>query len=415
MLRILKRYRDCFRRSFSSEAPSDWHRSSPFPYYDPWFSRSTRGDMPRTKTGGKYTVSAVPGVGIGVEMMAILMEVFDCMGAPINFEMMPILSNELEFKNAMLSVRRNGVAIKGNIEEKTPMQFAGRELLTKNSIFRKELDLFVNVTHIKSFRALRNLVKAKKDIDIVIMRSNHEGEFFLLEHSPMKNLIENYKVSTSYNADRLARYAFEYAMCYKRSKITLAKNVETAPKCGKLFDESVSKIAKLYPKIKFESLSETAVITTLFKNPEKFDLILCSGLTGSLIAPMLLGLIGGVTLGCFGEISERYIVFEPAGRIRGTKLMKKNVANPTPFLLAGASVLNAVGAELYADYLVDGLDETFRQGVRTADIGGKATTSDFIKALIDNIKHKVPSVLCKHDLPLAKNKIIIPPYLHPEK
>lgn len=120
----------------------------------------------------------LPGGGIGPELMAYVREVFKYAGAPVDFEVIDIDPKTDEGDDlgyAITSIKRNGVAIKGNIETKSESTV----VVSRNVAIRNELDLFVNVLHCKSFPGVP---ARQKDIDIVIIRQNTEGEYAMLEH-----------------------------------------------------------------------------------------------------------------------------------------------------------------------------------------------------------------------------------------
>lgn len=119
----------------------------------------------------------LPGGGIGPELMSYVREVFKYAGAPVDFEVIEIDPNDEtnELQYAITSIKRNGVAIKGNIETKSE----SATVMSRNVAIRNELDLYVNVLHCKSFPGIP---ARQKDIDIVIIRQNTEGEYAMLEH-----------------------------------------------------------------------------------------------------------------------------------------------------------------------------------------------------------------------------------------
>lgn len=149
-------------------------------------------------------------------------------------------SNE-DLEYAITTIRRNGVAIKGNIETKSE----ALGILSRNVAIRNELDLFVNVFHCKSYPGIPS---HHQNVDIVVVRQNTEGEYAMLEHevntyissiNPLKNhsnlfvlyfqsvrgVVESMKIITQENSERLARYAFEYARKNGRKKVTTIHKV----------------------------------------------------------------------------------------------------------------------------------------------------------------------------------------------
>ncbi|RXG54817.1 Isocitrate dehydrogenase [NAD] subunit gamma 1, mitochondrial [Armadillidium vulgare] len=170
-----------------------------------------------SKYGGRFTVTMIPGDGIGPELMGYVQEIFRYAGVPVNFEVIPLDFNHIEeshFKNAVIAIKRNGVAIKGSIESKYGEH---ADAVSRNVSLRTELDLFANVLHCKSYPSVRSRYK---DMDIIIIRQNTEGEYSMLEHENVTGVVESLKIITRKASERLARYAFEYAKKHKRSKIT---------------------------------------------------------------------------------------------------------------------------------------------------------------------------------------------------
>lgn len=146
----------------------------------------------------------LPGGGIGPELMAHVREVFNAIGAPVDFEIIdihPMSEGNDDLDYAIMSIKRNGVAIKGkyspvlfysmalslcynnaftiifvgNIETKSEET----EIVSRNVALRNELDLFVNVVECKSYE---NVHARQKNINIAIVRQNTEGEYAMLEH-----------------------------------------------------------------------------------------------------------------------------------------------------------------------------------------------------------------------------------------
>ena len=124
----------------------------------------TAANIPLAKYGGRSTVTMMPGDGIGPEMMGYVKEVFRYAGAPIDFETVmldPSDDNYDDLYNAISSVKRNGVGIKGNIETKMNRP----DIKSRNVELRNELDLFVNTIECRSQPGIRT---RHDDIDIVV-------------------------------------------------------------------------------------------------------------------------------------------------------------------------------------------------------------------------------------------------------
>ena len=93
-------------------------------------------------------------------------------GAPIDFEMIqidPKSADSNDLNNAISSVKRNGCAIKGNIESRMNQP----HIKSRNVEMRNELDLFVNVLHCKSVEGIKT---RHDDVDVVVVRQNTQGK-----------------------------------------------------------------------------------------------------------------------------------------------------------------------------------------------------------------------------------------------
>ena len=86
-----------------------------------------------------------------------------------------------------------------------------------NLSIRKELDLFANVVLCKS---IPGYPSRHQNVDIVVIRENTEGEYSGLEHEVQPGVVESLKVITAHNSERIAKFAFDYALQKGRKKVT---------------------------------------------------------------------------------------------------------------------------------------------------------------------------------------------------
>nr|CAD7405740.1 unnamed protein product [Timema cristinae] len=184
--------------------------------------------IPKAQYGGRHTVTMLPGAGIGPELMNYVKEVFRYAGVPVDFEVVQIdpkseTNDDLDY--AITTIRRNGVAIKGNIETGS----LTRGVTSRNVALRNELDLYVNVLKCQTYPGVPS---RQKNIDIVIIRQNTEGEYAMLEHESVHGVVESMKVVTQENSERVARFTFEFARKNGRKKYSVfepgARNTGTS-------------------------------------------------------------------------------------------------------------------------------------------------------------------------------------------
>lgn len=104
------------------------------------------------------------------------------------------------------SIHRNGIALKGILS--TPFSSYAGELQTLNMKVRKDLDLYANVVHIKSFPGIKT---KHENLDFFVIREQTEGEYSALEHESVPGVIECMKIITEEKSRRIAKFAFDYA------------------------------------------------------------------------------------------------------------------------------------------------------------------------------------------------------------
>lgn len=168
-----------------------------------------------TKYGGTYTVTLIPGDGIGAEVADSVKEIFTSLNVPVEWEQYNVSGethgDEAEFKRAMESLKRNKVGLKGILY--TPID--GHN--SWNVAMRQSLDIYANVVVCKTLDG----VPTRHDVvDFAIIRENTEGEYAGLEHQSYPGVVENLKVMTRVKAERIARFAFDYALKNGRKKVT---------------------------------------------------------------------------------------------------------------------------------------------------------------------------------------------------
>ena len=116
---------------------------------------------------------------------------------------------------------------------------------------RNALDLFVNVIRCKSQPGVQT---RHKDIDIVCVRQNTEGEYAMLEHENVPGVVESLKVVTDKSTERLCRFAFDYARDNGRKKVTLVHKANIMKITDGLFLEVSKRVAKDYPEIEHDNM-----------------------------------------------------------------------------------------------------------------------------------------------------------------
>ncbi|XP_001599350.1 isocitrate dehydrogenase [NAD] subunit gamma, mitochondrial [Nasonia vitripennis] len=374
---------NCVKRVKIPEGTICRHASTTNPAMHYQFEPLRRNtSTPQVYYGGRHTVTLLPGAGVGPELMEYVKEIFKFTGVPVDFEEIEIDGNSTndDLEYAIMSIRRNGIALKGNIEAYHPDK--QQEVVSGNVTLRKELDLYVNAAHCVSYDGVRS---RHRNVDIVIIRQNVDGEYAMMEHEAVEGVVESMKIITRPNAERIVRYAFEYARRHNRKKITTVHKANIMKLSDGLFLTVAREIARDYPDIIHNDMIVDNTCMQLVANPHQFDMILTTNLYGSVISNVLCGLLGGAGLTSGKNIGEHYVIFESATRNTGAGIAGKNIANPVAMLNASVDMLRHLNRQRHAGLISNAIVGSIRGGVRTQDLGGTATSREVVDDILRRI------------------------------
>ncbi|CAG9794780.1 unnamed protein product [Diatraea saccharalis] len=338
--------------------------------------------QPNASKEGRIKCTLIPGDGVGPELVYSVQEVFKAAGIPVDFESFffsevnPTLSAPLE--DVVNSITRNKICIKGILA--TPDFSHTGELQTLNMKLRNALDLYANVVHVKS---LPNVKCRHHDVDCIIIREQTEGEYSALEHESVPGVVECLKIITAAKSERIAKFAFDYAVKMGRKKVTAVHKANIMKLGDGLFLRSCEEMAKLYPRIQFEKMIVDNCTMQMVSNPNQFDVMVTPNLYGNIVDNLASGLVGGAGVVAGASYSAECAVFEQGARHIFSGAVGKNIANPTAMLLCSANLLSHVNLPKYSRMIKNAINTVLKDGkVRTKDLGGQSTTKDFTYAVI---------------------------------
>jgi isocitrate dehydrogenase (NAD+) len=328
-----------------------------------------------------HRVTLIPGDGIGPEVTAAVLKILKSAGVQIDWDEHDAGLVAFEKTGATLpqslldSVSRNKVALKGPVT--TPV---GEGFTSVNVGLRKALDLYANLRPVQSVPG----ITARFDrVDLVIVRENTEDLYSGLEHEIVPGVVESLKIITERASRRIAEFAFTYARANGRKKVTAIHKANIMKLGDGLFLASVRGVARAFPDIPYDEKIVDAACMHLVMRPEQFDVLLLPNLYGDIVSDLCAGLVGGLGLVPGANLGERAAVFEA---VHGTApdIAGRNVANPTALLLSALLMLRHLGETTAADRIHAALHSVLKDGrVRTRDIGGAATTTEFADAVCD--------------------------------
>ncbi|XP_061723619.1 isocitrate dehydrogenase [NAD] subunit beta, mitochondrial isoform X2 [Cydia pomonella] len=348
------------------------------------FAPHSISSLPVSKEG-RIKCTLIPGDGVGPELVYSVQEVFKAAGIPVDFESFffsevnPTLSAPLE--DVVNSIARNKICIKGILA--TPDFSHTGELQTLNMKLRNALDLYANVVHVKS---LPNVNCRHKDVDCIIIREQTEGEYSALEHESVPGVVECLKIITAAKSDRIAKFAFDYAVKMGRKKVTAVHKANIMKLGDGTFLRSCDQMAKLYPRIEFEKMIVDNCTMQMVSNPNQFDVMVTPNLYGNIVDNLASGLVGGAGVVAGASYSAECAVFEQGARHIFSGAVGKNIANPCAMLLCSANLLAHVNLHSYSKMIKNAINKVLVDGkVRTKDLGGQSTTKDFTYAIIHSL------------------------------
>jgi isocitrate dehydrogenase (NAD+) len=335
-----------------------------------------------------YTVTLIPGDGIGPELADATVTVLAATG--IDFEWKRVDAGESQIaihgtplpEEVLDSIRETRVALKGPIT--TPV---GEGFRSVNVTLRQALDLYANLRPAQSIKGINTRYE---NVDLVIVRENTEDLYAGIEHRVGKDAAESIKIITRYASERIARYAFDYAVANRRRKVTAVHKANIMKLSDGLFLESCRTVAAEYEgRIEFEDRIVDNMCMQLVQKPELYDVLVLPNLYGDIVSDLCAGLVGGLGVAPGANIGVSAAVFEP---VHGSapKYAGKDVANPTALILSGALMLRHLGELDAAERVEIATREVIGEG-RTIprDLGGEAGTKAFAAAVADRVASTV--------------------------
>ena len=323
-----------------------------------------------------YQVTLIPGDGIGPELAEATVHVLEATGIGFEWDVQSAGEATIATEGTPLpervidSIRRTGIAIKGPIT--TPV---GSGFRSVNVGLRQALELYANV---RPARSMAGVQTRYSDVDLIIVRENTEDLYAGIEHRVGPDAAESIKIITRAASQRIARYAFEYAVRNGRQKVTAVHKANIMKLSDGLFLESCQQVAAEYAgRVAFEDRIVDNMCMQLVQKPNLYDVLVLPNLYGDIVSDLAAGLVGGLGVAPGANIGEQAAVFEP---VHGSapKYAGQNKANPTALMLSAGLMLRHLGETDAADRLESAVRDVIAEGrTVTYDLGGSAGTSEF--------------------------------------
>ncbi|MFH1503840.1 MAG: isocitrate/isopropylmalate dehydrogenase family protein [Candidatus Omnitrophota bacterium] len=328
----------------------------------------------------KYKITLIPGDGVGPQVIEAALICLDALEVDLEWEIKQAGEVALNKYGKLLpedtleAIKRNKIALKGPIT--TPI---GKGFRSVNVAIRQIFDLYVCLRPVKTFTVPKVF---HKNIDIIIIRENTEDlyagvEFqegtsevqeviktinFFSEKKVREDSAISIKPISRFASERIARFAFNYALKNNRKKISCVHKANIMKYTDGLFLDSLSKVAREFEgKVEFNDVIVDNLCMQLTMRPQNFDILVLPNLYGDIISDLGAGLIGGLGVAAGANIGDEIAVFEPTHG-SAPKYAGKNKVNPMATILSAALMLKHLGEDKKALILERAVKDVAEEG-----------------------------------------------------
>lgn len=274
-------------------------------------------------------------------------------------------------------IREHRVALKGPCT--TPV---GKGFRSINVRLRQGLDLYASVRPVSSLPGVKT---PYENVDLVVVRENTEGLYAGMEHVVVPGVVESLRVITKPAAERIVRYAFEYARHHGRHRVTFCHKADVMRLSDGLFLECARTVADEFPFIRFDETPIDNLCLELALDPTRYDVLVMENLFGDVISDLCAGLVGGLGVVPGANLGTRYAVFE-AVHGSAPDIAGRGLANPIAVVRSAAMLLDHVGERKAAAAIERAVVRTLEAGVGlTRDLGGTGNTATITDEIVRNL------------------------------
>ena len=331
-----------------------------------------------------YSVVVIPGDGIGPEVVSAALHAIEPVSHRLRIE--EVRAGLAYYQETgrpypegfFEKLRAADAVFKGPLA--TPVGPGGYRSI--NVEMRQRLDLYANLRPCRGYPGVSPRV-----FDIVVVRENTEGLYAGVEGRFRDQAIA-LKIVTVRGCERIARFAFDYAVSRGRRRVTAVHKANILKLSDGLFLEVFRRVSKEYPGVEADDLIVDAAAYNIARSPEKLDVIVTLNLYGDILSDLVAGVAGSLGLCGSGQYGPETAVFEPVHGA-GFDIAGKGVANPVAAIHAARLMLEYLGHR-YGDQELSEASKALDKAVErvlvedrilTPDLGGNASTMDVAEAV----------------------------------
>jgi len=333
-----------------------------------------------------YKISLITGDGIGPELsesvISVLNAIHDKLDVKLNIEKLLAGDIALEKFGKALPDQTLDSIKKSDVCMKAPVGESAADVIV---VLRRMLDLYANIRPAKSYPGMNAL---KDGIDMVIVRENTE-DLYTGQEFEVPGAAVAFRIISEKASAKIAKYAFETARIRNgKKRVTCVHKSNVMRRTDGLFSRVCTEVSKSYPDVSFDQMYVDACAMNLIRRPETFDVIVTTNLFGDILSDESSEVVGGLGMAPAANIGDSFALFEP---VHGAAfdIAGKGVANPSSFILSAKMMLEWLGSKhndpkcfAVAKKLESAVYDVVSKGIKTQDIGGTKTTSEFTKEIV---------------------------------
>jgi isocitrate dehydrogenase (NAD+) len=334
----------------------------------------------------------VQGGGIGLDQESAVRRLFDAARVPVEFEVHVAGRAALEQgrdalpKETFDAVKACGIALKTKLLQPrgagTPTAHGPTIPTNYNVAFRRGLGLFASVRPVHN---LPGIASRFTGVNFLLVREITEDLYTASEHEIVPGVVQSFKIVTEAACLRCFRFAFELALKRGCKTIHCIHKANILKMADGLFLDCFRMVAADFPDIATKELIVDNTCMQLVSRPQQFEMLVAGNLYGDLLSDLGAGLVGGVSCTAAINHGEDVKVYE-AVYGAAHEFVPPDTANPLPLILPAIALLRDLGEARAADALQKAVETVLTEGkVRTRDIGGTATTTQFTEAIALNL------------------------------
>jgi len=349
----------------------------------------------------EYKIAAVPGDGIGNEIVPAGIQILHQSAKKFNFNLsidnfdwgagyykkhgdfMP--SDGLQILKGYDAIYFGAVGLP-DVDDTLPAMMYTFKV-------RTHFKQYINLRPVKLLPGIESPLrnKAESEIDFIIIRENNEGEFVqngkIIHPDEPYGLATDTSVFTRKGIEQVAHYAFNLSQT-RKNRLTNVTKSNTLINSLAYWDRIISEVAEQYPDVEYNKMYVDNASASFVLRPEIFDVILTTNMIGDILSDLGGAIMGSLGLGPSGNINpekEYPSMFEP---IHGSApdIAGQNVANPIGTIWSGALLLDHLGEKDAATAIINSIKKTTASGFKTRDLGGDANTDRIAEMVMENME-----------------------------